>query len=205
MHYKNTLLLASQSAGRQQLLREAQIPFSVIAQNADENAACDWKLPFETVLKAIALSKMVHAQLPAGKKDNVCFVLTADTMGQDNECVIHAKPLDKMDAIKKIKALRPVGICGTAFCLDKKRFNGDEWEIEERIMECITAKYIFDMPDDWIEKYLQATPNYLQLSGGLSIEGYGAQFLKSINGSYTTILGLPMFEVREALQKLNFF
>jgi predicted house-cleaning NTP pyrophosphatase (Maf/HAM1 superfamily) len=29
--------------------------------------------------------------------------------------------------------------------------------------------------------------------------------LKTVTGSYSTIIGLPLFEVREALEKLGFF
>ena len=31
------------------------------------------------------------------------------------------------------------------------------------------------------------------------------EFLKELNGSYTAIVGLPLYEVREALEKLGFF
>ena len=60
------------------------------------------------------------------------------------------------------------------------------------------------MPDNWIDIYLEKTP-YLDVSGGMAIEKYGNQFLKTVQGSYSTIIGLPLFEVREALEKLGFF
>ncbi len=200
----NILLLASQSNSRKILLQEAKIPFELIVQSADEQA-CDWTLPFEDVLKTIAVKKMEHAVLPAREKKDYCFVLTADTMGQDNDGVIHGKPSSKSDVIEKIKALRQGGICGTAFCLDKKYYNGGSWHTEERILECVVTRYIFDMPDSWIEKYLESIPHYCDLSGGVTIQSYGAQFLKSIEGSYTTILGLPMFELRECYANSIFF
>ena len=201
---KNILLLGSESHARQKLLTKAKIPFHVVGHTADETV-CDWGMPFEQLLARIAVEKMNHVVLPSGKEGDYCFVLTADTMGKDVDGKIHGKPIDKADAIAKIKSLRKGGIVASAFCLDKKQFKDGAWQVQERIEQVVTTKYEFDMPDEWIEKYLQAVPEYKTLSGAITIEGYGAQFLKSINGSYTTIIGLPMFELREALQKLKFF
>jgi len=201
---KNILLLGSESASRQKLLIDSKIHFHVVGHSADE-AACDWGVPFEQLLKNIAQEKMAHIMLPDGKEGDACFVLTADTMGKDNEGLVHGKPADKADAINKIKQLRKGGVVATAFCLDKKVFTGGAWQVKERIEETVTTRYEFDMPDEWIERYLKEVPHYQSVSGALTIEGFGAQFLKSIDGSYTTIIGLPMFELREALQKLNFF
>lgn len=198
------LLLGSQSLSRQTLLQQAGIPFEIIEQKADETA-CDWGSSFEVVLKTIAQEKMNHAILPSGKERDECFVLAADTMCKDAEGVIHGKPVDKADAIKKIKALRKSGWVATAFCLEKKLFINGSWQTKDKILKVVSATYEFDMPDGWIDRYLDAIPNYLSISGAITIEGYGAQFLKSVNGSYSTILGLPMFEVREALQELGFF
>ena len=38
----------------------------------------------------------------------------------------------------------------------------------------------------------------------MAIEGVGSQFVKSIDGSYTAIVGLPLFELRTALLELGF-
>ncbi len=202
---KNVLLLGSQSHSRQQLLKNAQIPFKTIGHSADETKS-DWEqLSFSELLKNIALEKMKHVLMTTGKEGEIGYVLTADTMGKDSNGVIHGKPTDKEDAIIKIKALRGHGICGTSFCLEKKIWQNGGWQLSERIIDYVQATYEFDMPDAWIEKYLTAVPHYLQISGSLTIEGFGAQFLKRIDGSYTTIIGLPMFQVREALEKLDFF
>ncbi len=44
----------------------------------------------------------------------------------------------------------------------------------------------------------------LKIAGALHVEGYGSQFIKSIEGSYTAIIGLSMFELRKALQQLRY-
>ena len=199
----NILLLGSQSHARQLLLGEVQISFMVIGHSADETV-CDWALPFDQLLSSIAVEKMNHIVLPEGI-DDVCYVLTADTMGKDIDGTIHGKPCDIDDAREKIRALRKGGHVATAFCLDKKRYADGVWTVQERIIECVSTRYEFDMPDAWIDKYFQVEPNYLSFSGAINIEGFAAQFLKSIDGSYTTIIGLPMFQLRQALERVEFF
>lgn len=200
----NTLYFGSKSAPRRMLLEQAQIPFIVVSQDADESQ-CDWGLPLPQLVASIALYKMQHVILPDGKNEgDICFVLTADTMSHDKTGKIHGKPVDRADAIAKIKATRAGSFLCTAFCLDKKIWKNGTWEIQERITDVVSAEFSFIIPDEWIDIYLEKIP-FLDVSGGIAVELYGNQFLKTMSGSYSTIIGLPLFEVREALQKLNFF
>src|SRR5690606_3744651 len=103
---KNVLYFGSKSQSRRLLLEESRIPFVCVDQEADE-AQCDWGLPLPQLVLSIALHKMEHVIIPDGKYDGeVCFVLTADTMSHDKTGTIHAKPVDRFDAIAKIKATR---------------------------------------------------------------------------------------------------
>lgn len=200
---QNKLLLGSQSAMRKMLLTNARIPFTIIGHTADEEAV-DKTLPFEQLLLAIASAKMNHITIGADEKGPV-FVLTADTMIRGEDGNVYGKPKDKEDAIKSIKALRSFGTVGTAFCLTKQQLIGGKWQIVQRIDEVVSAQYELELPDSWIERYMEAEPHYLSIAGGLSIEAFGQQFLKSVYGSYATILGLPMVELRQALEQIGFF
>lgn len=200
----HTLRLGSKSQSRQFLLTEAHIPFKVVSQDADETA-CDWSLPLVQIVEHIALFKMQHVQLPAGKKEGeYCFVLTADTLSQDLNGTIHGKPVDTADAIQKIKAARAGSRLCTAFCLDKKIWRAGKWEVDKRIQKAVSAEYIFNIPDAWINIYLKNSLG-LSASNAIAVEGFGAQFLEVIKGSYTTIVGLPMYEIRQALEEVGFF
>ena len=66
------------------------------------------------------------------------------------------------------------------------------------------ADYVFEVPEEWIDIYLEKSVG-LRASGAIAIEDFGEQFLKSVSGSYSAIVGLPMFELREALSQLGFF
>jgi septum formation protein len=201
---KNILLFGSKSLSRQSLLNDMNINFLLVSQDATEVVE-ERGLSFSDHIKKIALQKMDHIIMPPSLKTQEAFVLTADTMGQDARGNIYGKPKNKRDAIEQIKNLRGNGLVGTAFCLDKKKFDGSSWVVEERVLGYAETAYELDMPDGWIERYLDHTPHYLQISGSITVEGYGAQFLKSITGSYTTVLGLPLFQLREGLEQLNFF
>lgn len=204
MYTKYTLLLASQSHSRQVLLRQMQIPFQVIGQHADESA-CDWNLPLVEVVSNIALYKMQHAIVPDGVQEGeICFVLTADTLSQDGTSRLQGKPIDKQDAVGKIRVARQGSELATSFCIDKKIWDGQSWQLVERISQVVCASYRFDIPEEWIETYFQKS-YALQCAGAVAIEDFGGQFLHDVKGSYSTIVGLPQFEVRQALEKLSFF
>lgn len=201
---KNMLFLGSKSPSRQMLLKEAQIPFLLVNQDADE-AICDYGLTLKKLVQSIALQKMNHVILPHGKTEGeICFVLTADTLSQDKDGTINGKPTDRTDAKDKIRKAREGSQLYTAFCLDKRRWTGTEWIIKQRIEQQVGAQYQFIIPDIWIDWYLDNSLG-LQASNAIAIEGTGAQFLKTVSGSYSTIVGLPMFELRESLEQIGFF
>lgn len=204
----SVVYLASQSSSRKMLLTEARIPFEIIKQNSDESIS-DSSLPFETLVSSIALSKMNSVLLPkisySDHTEITIFVLTADTLTQDSAGVIHGKPIDYEDAKNKIRALRGNSFVCTAFCLDRKVYKNSKWETLDRVNHAVTTQCYFDVPDDLIDSYYFNNSQALCASGGVTIEHFGAQFVKTVSGSYTSILGLPMFEVRQALENLGFF
>ena len=201
--FKHTLLLASSSRARRVLLEECKIPFEIITQKADE-AKTDWTLPIEQLVAQIARMKMDKAVLPEGKEGDVCFVLTADTLSQDQKGNVQGKPIDRYDAIEKLKQLRDGSRIVTAFCLDKKVYKNGTWKVLDRVEECVKTEHAFVVPDKWVDTYLEKSWSS-KSSGAIAVEEFGSMFSKSINGSYSTILGLPMFELREALEKVGFF
>lgn len=201
MAYK--LLLGSNSDSRKILLKNALIPFEEIGHTADESSVCP-TLPFPENVLAIAQLKMSHVVLPKAEEGDIIFVLTADTMGENAEGKVHGKPKDRNDAIVKIKALTDEYCTATAFCLHKKIFKNGAWKIEQKIEKIVTARYTFIIPNNWIDRYLEHSWG-LKASGAIAIEHYGEQFLERIDGSYTAVMGLPMYELREALEEIGFY
>jgi len=207
MHKK--LYLASKSKQRQRLLHEADIPFELINQDADETK-CEWGMPLQKLTESLAQLKMEHVKLSASDNYNQCWVLTADTLCIDSKGELFGKPKDKADAIRMVKAVRDGALAGTGFCIDRRIKQGKQWLLDEHYIGYAQGECFLDIPDHLIEDYFKKLQkltglNYLNLSGAFSITGIGAQFVKEVHGSYTAILGLPMCEVREGLNKLGFF
>ena len=186
------------------LLEQAQIPFVVISQNADEHSV-DHQRPIEMVTAAIARLKMDHVQLPQARHDGqVIYVLTADTLSLNSQGQLSGKPRDRNHAIEMLIAARAGMRTGTAFCLEKKEWSKGGWTMLKRIEQYVESSYEFIVPDEWIDRYLEESFG-INASGAIAIEEFGLPFLKSVNGSYTSIVGLPLFEVRQALEALGFF
>jgi septum formation protein len=200
---KSFIYLGSKSQSRQRLLKEAQISFVQVECSAKESK-CDWGLTLQESVERIALYKMEHVILPERKEGSTCFVLTADSLTLNPDGSLSGKPVDRADAIAKIKASRGLATGGTAFCLDKRIYKSGKWEVFKRIQGYGDAKFEWNVPDEWIDIYLEKSIG-MGTAGAIAIELYGEQFLKYVNGSYSAIIGLPMFQLRQALQELGFF
>ena len=201
---KKILYLASSSFSRAELLKTAGIPYKILLQDADE-LVCDWNLPLNKLVLAIAEHKMNHVIMPVDNKEgDACFVVTADTLSQSFDGKINGKPLDRDDAKNKIKKARKGNSLCSAFCLEKRVWHGNSWKTEKRISNIVCAELIFDIPDNMIDWYLDNSIA-MKCSGAIQVEDLGQLFLKTISGSYSTIVGLPLFELRESLTELHFF
>ena len=185
------------------LLREAGIPFTLVPQEADESK-CDWGLPLCQLVASIARFKMDHVTLQAGSDGDVLFVLTADTLSQDADGTIQGKPTSREDAIQKIKRARDGSRLCTGFCLDKRVWRDGAWQVDRRIEKAVETRYHFIVPDEWLDTYITHAPS-MTSSNAIAVEGFGGQFLHEVRGSYTAIVGMPMYELRSALDELGFF
>lgn len=205
---ENVLLLASSSTSRQQLLKEVCIPFSVVPQTADElSPSCG--MPLEQLVTCIARMKMDHVIMPAGTGGEERFVLTADTLTHYASGVVAGKPSNKEQAIRQIQEARAGQITtGTAFCLEKRRYELNEgvnsWQCIGQAVRFVSAQYQFYIPDMWLDRYFELSNGYYG-SGAIAVEGFGSLFLKELCGSYSTIVGLPLYELREELDLMGFF
>lgn len=198
------LYLGSKSSSRRMLLDQAQIPYTVAEMDADETQ-CDWGQTLQKVVESIALYKMQQVIIPPGNKEGqICFVLTGDTLSVDARGQIGGKPVDRADAIEKIKQARDGMRTGTAFCLEKRQWIQGVWKTIAHKLCFVDAQYEFIVPYDDIETYLDRSVG-MKGTQAIAVEEYGAQFLKVVQGSYTAIVGLPMFELRQALQEFGFF
>lgn len=204
---KYILYLASASQSRKSLLADAQIPFALISQVADESVVTLDK-PLPEVVQDIAALKMKHLQIPDGKLDGqIVFVVTADTLnltGNPENFEIFGKPKDREHARYMLRMAREGALVGTAFCVQKLVWQGSAWYKLDQQTGYAEAFVLVDIPEDWIDFYLDHI-DYENISGAIKVRGLCEQFTKEIRGAYSTIIGLPMYELREALANMGFY
>ena len=203
------LLLASGSKSRAMLLNQASIPFNRIVHTADEESIA-YDKPLAEIIPIIVELKMNHVALPQVEQfgDSI-LVLCADTMGATADGTIFAKPHDYHDAVRMIRAYRNGATVGTGFILRKYYYSDKQWHCVAQRQSYVESTCIFEVPNELIDWYLEKLDildglSYTNVSGAMAIEGVGSQFVKSIQGSYTAIVGLPLFELRQALTELGF-
>lgn len=215
--YRDTLYLGSQSAPRQNLLKLADIKFKVLMHKSSE-CVIEPSDDFEKYVIAIACDKMQHLQFPevTQVKEPKIFVLTADTLikktytnsiseTQESGAQILGKPKDLEQAKEMLRSIRnrPVDVL-TGCCLQIIKQSGNNWEIEKRQCWATGAQVEFSIDEESLDLYFEKEPWALHACGAGVIEGIGQAFLKSINGSYTAVLGLPLFELRQKLKEFGF-
>ena len=200
------LYLCSSSSIRKKLLEEAAIPFTSIAHQACEKSI-EQNGSFEEYVVAIATKKLESIN-PNHLKEapDRLFLLSADTLvhGLISK-KMYGKPENYDDAIQIIQEIskEPLQVttgCALAF-YEKK---DSTYQKKECIIWHTGAVIQFTIPNSDIDTYLRKSPHALHAAGSTTIEEYGSRFLSSIHGSYTAVLGLPMFELIKNLKKLNF-
>ncbi len=203
------IYLASKSVSRKQLLQQANIPFLIVEQNASEDVYHVGDTLQAAVTK-VALAKIAGVQLPAGQYEGEnAYVLAADTMGVCANGEIFGKPKGHDDAMRMLRAYRVGAETGTAFCIDRRIWCKGVWTLQNQVIGYANATYVFNVPDGMLDLYCKHTMSrlglsYLDVSGAVAIEDYGLQFVTNFQGSFTAVMGLPMYEVRQTLMELDF-
>lgn len=202
---KDILYLGSQSSVRQRLLKTAGIKFNVLEHQSDE-CGVELEKDFGKYVLGIAKHKMESLDLPKIEeyKKNAIFVLTADTLVKVDDHVL-GKPEDLDDAKRMLEHMfnKSTEVL-TGVCLEKKIFQDGRWLINAEKNWVTSAIIEFWVDEENYDNYFRRLPEAIFSCGAGRIEDFGQNFVKSINGSYTTILGLPMFELRQALKELGF-
>ena len=198
------LYLGSQSQTRQKMLRDAKIPFKVLLHKSDEDIFKG--TDFHRYVKEIASHKMELLVLPEAVNSAGIYVLTADTLVRAMKTKeILGKPKDRADAERmlRLECEEPVEVV-TGCCLEYKEFAGEEWRTKERELWATGTEISFCVPPEFYESYFNEAPLALYAAGSATIEGPGMLFSRYVNGCYNSVLGLPMFELREKLEKMKF-
>jgi septum formation protein len=176
--------LASQSPRRRELLQQIGVPFRSVGVAVDESVRHGEAAPDYVVRLAVAKAEAGWQAIQAG------CVLGADTAVVLDGRIL-GKPRDRDDAIRMLgelsgrthAVLTAVALCdatGTAWRLSQS-------EVSFRtIVPCECSAYA-------------QTGEPLDKAGAYAIQGYGAVFVEQLRGSYSGVMGLPLFETAALL------
>lgn len=190
------LILASTSPRRADLLTLAHIAFDTLAVEVDET----WQNN-ESATDYIA--RMVSDKaIKAGeclKSRPSCLVLTADTIGVLDGQVL-TKPKDKADAFLMWHALsdrtHEVWTAVQASVISKGVI------IKKQQIVCKTSVTFIKLTLDDMAYYWQ-TGEPCDKAGGYAIQGYGATWIRSITGSYSNVVGLPLAQTLSLIKNIS--
>jgi len=182
------LILASKSPRRRYLLKQAGLSFSVIPSSIDETSV-PVSSP-ETYVKALSEAKAENVSIKFPEK----WVIGADTIVLKDDAIL-GKPDSKAQAramLKKLSGQTHQVLTGYAICCKSKN---------RKYSETVKTQVLFkSLTDKEIEWYIH-TKEPFDKAGAYAIQGLGTFLVKSINGSYTNVVGLPVCEVIEILIK----
>lgn len=186
-----SLILASQSPRRAELLSHIAFDFSVLHADIDERIRKN-ETPYEAV-KRLAEEKALTVQQKY-QLNSHSVILASDTVVVIDKHIL-GKPTDFDDFSTMMKRLsaREHQVM-TAICALRER---------HCISEVVTTDVTFaDMSDADIIRYWE-TNEPQDKAGGYGIQGIGGQFVEKINGSYSAVVGLPLVETRKLLAKFG--
>jgi septum formation protein len=187
---RSSLLLASNSPRRRQLLTEAGFEFAAIAPDAAEKLDIDLTLREPTRLNAIRKALSVARAQPGE------IVLAADTLVALNDQII-GKPRDIEEAAAILRRLsgRAHEVCSAVFvCHLASARSTSFYEISR-----VWFRHLSDLA---IHTYLDKV-NPLDKAGSYAAQGQGAEIIEQIEGSYTNVVGLPMEKTTAALAEFG--
>jgi septum formation protein len=190
--------LASQSPRRQELLTQLGVRFELLLPHADEDAeALEAELPGERahdyvmrvcLLKADAARARLIARGAAPAP-----ILVADTTVTIDDAIL-GKPRDAGDAVAMLSRL-----CGRAHevltAVAVVNAQG------ERLPAALSASRVrfAAVPHAALQRYA-TSGEPLGKAGAYGVQGRAAEFIEHIDGSYSGIMGLPLFETAALLR-----
>jgi septum formation protein len=186
----DSIVLASESTRRVDILRTLGISFSIIPPDIDETKLKD-ETPQEFVAR-ISYEKANKVGLHFPDK----WVIAADTIVVLKGKVL-GKPKNERDAFNMLRALRGKWHkVITGYCVLNLLKNIVYRDIVE------TKVFVRHMTDDEITRYIK-TSEPMGKAGSYAVQGKGGYMVKEIKGSYTNVVGLPICEIAEALLSLG--
>ena len=188
MTSRNSIILASGSPRRRELLKQLAVNFEVAAADIDESYI-QGETPRDYVMrlsreKAMAGFDQSGAGLPVMGSDTI-VLLDGEILG---------KPESRLEAetmLQRLSGRTHEVYSGVALVVNPA-------SVLDTLN--ITAVTFGEMPLAWIRQYCQ-TEEPMDKAGAYAVQGATGQYIRRIEGSYSGVMGLPLFETAELLRR----
>jgi len=185
------LVLASASPRREEILEKLNLKFTIVPSKInEENFAIDDPVELVKTLaleKAKSVSNLVEDAL----------VIAADTVVVYDQKIL-GKPEDETAAKKMLELLssnQHQVITGVAVLNSQSKESYVEYNLTNVKMTAMSEKEI----NSYVE-----TGEPMDKAGSYAIQGYGGLFVEEIQGSYHSVMGLPIHQLAKLLDKFNY-
>jgi septum formation protein len=197
-----SVYLASKSPRRQELLRQLGVEFDeLLLREAPGRrrdiveAARNDEPPLEYVKRIARLKASIGWHRMTRR-----ILAPKPVLGADTEVVLDGtalgKPKDAADAIAMLAALS--GRTHDVLTAVALRWNA-------QLVQAVSTSHVTfrAIPKDEIERYV-ATGEPFDKAGAYAIQGRAAAFVQHLEGSYSGVMGLPLFETASILARIGF-
>ena len=204
------IYLASQSPRRQELLMQIGVKFELLLANPSEDAeSLEIQLPNEPAL--IYVKRVTLAKLAAAKQRlhvrglDSAPILCADTTvaltlddGKSIKEIILGKPTDHQDAKRILQLLsgKTHQVHTAIAVLGSPQVNDEQ----PKLLVSSSQVTFKSLTDEEINAYI-LTNEPMGKAGAYGIQSIGGCLISSISGSYSGIMGLPLFETSQLLNE----
>jgi len=198
---EKTFYLASRSPRRRELLKQVGLDFEMLLLRSDPRRGVDvdetplaGEPPLDYALRIARRKAEVGVHVAGLRSLRAKPVLAADTTVVLGDRII-GKPADRDDAVGILNDLsghthQVISVVAMAF----------RDRIEDRVsISHVTFRALKPEEIDW---YV-ATGEPMDKAGAYGIQGRAAMFVTKIEGSYSGIMGLPLAETTELLQRFG--
>ncbi len=191
-----TLVLASRSPRRADLLTVAGLPFEICPAGDVESelAASLIERDADPVAYTVALAEAKARDVSAGKPGRL--VLGADTVVVLDGDILE-KPTDRNDAVRLLTRLsgRRHTVISAVALVGGAAGRSGAFAHEKTGVEFLS------LAPASIEKYV-ATGEPMDKAGAYGIQGYGAMMVRGVEGCYFNVMGLPLARLGELLKEV---
>ena len=190
---KNTqmVILASRSPRRVELLKQVGIDCIVLPSDIDESIRPD-ESPTAYVKRLAHEKVLVTAKSMKREYSHLCVIAADTTVSIQQE--ILGKPETDAEAFEMLKKLS--GKTHEVHTAVAVSFRGNV-----KVMLSTTKVQMMRMTAEMIHAYI-ASGEHRDKAGAYGIQGRAAIWIKHIEGSYSGVMGLPLFETVQLINKI---